>query len=184
MVTWIRDGCRARVATTTRRACGCAPAGRLEKCPSMNYMCWDSTATPICGCVATPALSRGKREMRHWAESYVLVNSEVDKILYHAPFVTFRAGPFLDTGKVYDPSGYFGSPRWMWDAGVQLRIRYWVRSNLCSDTGRTCGRAGIRSLTPWHPEKFLVCDIRRVVTGKTARASCSLPFVAGKGTIQ
>jgi hypothetical protein len=43
--------------------------------------------------------------------------------VYRAPFVTFRVGPFLDSGKVYDPSGYFGAPKWMWDTGVQVRIR-------------------------------------------------------------
>lgn len=70
-----------------------------------------------------PGLIAGQKGNAPLGREYVLLNSEVDKILYHAPFVTFRAGPFLDTGKVYDPSGYFGSPRWMWDTGIQLRIR-------------------------------------------------------------
>jgi len=32
-------------------------------------------------------------------------------------------GPFLDSGKTYDPSGRFGSPKWLWDFGVQVKIR-------------------------------------------------------------
>jgi hypothetical protein len=47
----------------------------------------------------------------------------MDKIVYRAPFVVFRVGPFLDSGKTYDPSAYFGSPKWMWDTGAQLKIR-------------------------------------------------------------
>jgi hypothetical protein len=54
---------------------------------------------------------------------YVLVNGEVDKVVYSAPFVSFRMGPFLDTGRVDDPSPYFGAPKWMWDTGIQLKIR-------------------------------------------------------------
>jgi hypothetical protein len=32
-------------------------------------------------------------------------------------------GPFLDSGKISDPSGYFGSPKWLWDTGMQAKIR-------------------------------------------------------------
>lgn len=70
-----------------------------------------------------PGLLSGQKGNAPLGREYVLVNSEVDKIVYRAPFVTFRVGPFLDSGKVYDPSGYFGSPKWMWDTGVQLRIK-------------------------------------------------------------
>ena len=70
-----------------------------------------------------PGLLNGQKGNAPLGREYVLVNSEVDKIVYRAPFVTFRMGPFLDSGKVTDPSGYFGSPEWMWDTGVQLKIR-------------------------------------------------------------
>jgi tetratricopeptide (TPR) repeat protein len=70
-----------------------------------------------------PGLVAGQKGSAPLGRDYVLVNAEVDKIVYTAPFVAFRLGPFLDTGKVYDPSAYFGSPNWMWDTGVQLKIR-------------------------------------------------------------
>ena len=70
-----------------------------------------------------PGLLNGEKGNAPLGREYVLVNSEVDKIVYRAPFVTFRMAPFLDSGKVTDPSGYFGSPKWMWDTGVQLKIR-------------------------------------------------------------
>ena len=70
-----------------------------------------------------PGLLSGQKGNAPLGRQYVLTNSEVDKVVYRAPFVTFRVGPFLDSGKVYDPSGYFGAPEWMWDTGVQVRIR-------------------------------------------------------------
>lgn len=70
-----------------------------------------------------PGLLSGQKGSAPLGREYALVNSEVDKVVFRLPFVTFRAGPFLDSGKVYDPSGYFGYPKWMWDTGVQLRIR-------------------------------------------------------------
>ena len=70
-----------------------------------------------------PGLAGGEKGNAPLGREYALVNSEVDKIVYRAPFVTFRVGPFLDSGKVADPSGYFGSPKWMSDTGAQLKIR-------------------------------------------------------------
>jgi tetratricopeptide (TPR) repeat protein len=70
-----------------------------------------------------PGLVGGEKGNAPLGREYVLVNGEVDKIVYRAPFVMFRMGPFLDSGKVTDPSEYFGSPKWMWDTGVQLKIR-------------------------------------------------------------
>jgi tetratricopeptide (TPR) repeat protein len=70
-----------------------------------------------------PGLLNGQKGNAPLGREYVLMNTEMDKIVYRAPFVTFRMGPFLDSGKVTDPSGYFGAPNWMWDTGVQLKIR-------------------------------------------------------------
>jgi len=47
----------------------------------------------------------------------------MDKIVYKGAFFTVNAGPFLDSGKISDPSGYFGSPKWLWDTGLQTKIR-------------------------------------------------------------
>lgn len=70
-----------------------------------------------------PGLLSGQKGNAPLGREYLLANFEVDKMVYRAPFLTFRLGPFLDTGKTYDPSRYFGTPEWMWDSGVQLKIR-------------------------------------------------------------
>jgi hypothetical protein len=54
---------------------------------------------------------------------YVLVNSELNKTIYDSAFFRIQLGPFFDTGAVADPSGLFGSQKWLFDAGVQARIR-------------------------------------------------------------
>jgi tetratricopeptide (TPR) repeat protein len=54
---------------------------------------------------------------------FVLWNWETDKTVYKNPFLTVQVGPFVDIGKVTDPSGVFGSTTWLWDPGVQCRFR-------------------------------------------------------------
>ena len=70
-----------------------------------------------------PGLISGQKGNAPLGREYVLVNSDFDKIVYRAPFVTFRAGPFLDSGRIFDPSSYFAERVWMWDTGVQVKIR-------------------------------------------------------------
>jgi tetratricopeptide (TPR) repeat protein len=70
-----------------------------------------------------PGLQEGQKGNAPLGRNYVLVNAETDKILYHNGIITLKAGPFLDTGKTYDQSGFFGSPKWLWDTGVQAKIR-------------------------------------------------------------
>ncbi|HEV2103187.1 MAG TPA: tetratricopeptide repeat protein [Candidatus Acidoferrum sp.] len=70
-----------------------------------------------------PGLQDGQKGDAPLGRNYVLVNAETDKILYHNGIFTLKAGPFVDTGKTYDPSGFFGSPKWLWDTGVQTKIR-------------------------------------------------------------
>jgi tetratricopeptide repeat protein len=70
-----------------------------------------------------PGLTAGQKGSAPLGRGYVLTNAEADKIILHAPFISFRLGPFLDTGKTYDSSGYFGSQKWTWDTGAQLKIR-------------------------------------------------------------
>jgi len=70
-----------------------------------------------------PGLREGQKGDAPLGRNYVLVNAETDKILYRNGIFTLKAGPFLDTGKTYDPSGYFGSPKWQWDTGAQAKIR-------------------------------------------------------------
>src|SRR6266849_1782926 len=70
-----------------------------------------------------PGLQNGQKGNAPLGRTYVLVNAEADKIIYRNGIFTLKAGPFLDTGKAYDPSGYFGSPKWLWDTGAQAKIR-------------------------------------------------------------
>jgi tetratricopeptide (TPR) repeat protein len=70
-----------------------------------------------------PGLRDGQKGDAPLGRNYALMNAETDKILYRNGIFTVKAGPFLDTGRTYDPSGYFGSPKWLWDTGVQTKIR-------------------------------------------------------------
>jgi len=70
-----------------------------------------------------PGLQDGQKGDAPLGRNYLLVNAETDKIVYRNGIFTMKAGPFLDTGKTYDPSGFFGSPKWSWDTGVQAKIR-------------------------------------------------------------
>ena len=54
---------------------------------------------------------------------YVLWNSELNKNVYDSGFFRVQVGPFLDTGAVADPSGLFGSQNWLFDTGVQAKVR-------------------------------------------------------------
>jgi tetratricopeptide (TPR) repeat protein len=65
----------------------------------------------------------GRKGAAPLGRRYVLVNSEMDKNIYRNGFFTLKLGPFLDTGAVADSSGLFGSQRWLWDSGIQCKVR-------------------------------------------------------------
>lgn len=54
---------------------------------------------------------------------YVLLNWEADKTLYRNAFASISLGPFVDGGSASSVGGLFGSSGWLWDAGVQCKIR-------------------------------------------------------------
>jgi tetratricopeptide (TPR) repeat protein len=70
-----------------------------------------------------PGLRDGQKGGAPLGRSYMLANWDIAKNIYSGPFVSLALGPFVDTGKISDPSGYFGSPDWLWDTGLQARIR-------------------------------------------------------------
>ena len=70
-----------------------------------------------------PGLLNGEKGNAPLGRNFVLVNSEIDKIVHQNGLFTLKLGPLLDTGRIYDPSGYFGAPNWLWDTGVQAKIR-------------------------------------------------------------
>jgi hypothetical protein len=52
-----------------------------------------------------------------------LWNSEVNKNVYDSGFFRLQVGPFFDTGAVADSSGLIGSQKWLFDAGLQAKLR-------------------------------------------------------------
>lgn len=70
-----------------------------------------------------PALHDGQKGGAPLGRNFVLLNWELDKIAYEGAFFTVKLGPLLDTGDVYDPSGFFGSSKWLWDTGLQTKIQ-------------------------------------------------------------
>ena len=68
-------------------------------------------------------LMDGKKGNAPLGRNYVLSNSDVEKVVFHDAFVQVQVGPFLDTGNIYDPSQYFGSPKWLTDTGLQTRVK-------------------------------------------------------------
>src|SRR5215469_1473382 len=70
-----------------------------------------------------PGLHNGQKGDAPLGRNYILTNWELDKVLYKGALFTLKAGPILDSGDIYDPSGYFGSPKWLWDTGIQAKVR-------------------------------------------------------------
>ncbi|HEY2647158.1 MAG TPA: hypothetical protein VGI34_09290 [Candidatus Acidoferrales bacterium] len=71
-----------------------------------------------------PELQNGQKGSAPLGRNYMLANWEIAKNIYSGPFVSFALGPFVDTGKISDPSKYFGSPKWLWDTGLQAKFRF------------------------------------------------------------
>lgn len=68
-------------------------------------------------------LVNGKKGNAPLGTSFILSNSEVDKIAYQDGIFLLKLGPFIDTGDIYDTSEFFGSPKWLTDTGVQATVR-------------------------------------------------------------
>ena len=65
----------------------------------------------------------GRKGRAPLGRRYLLLNSEIDKHIFDFGFLGLKLGPFLDTGVIADPSGFFGSQRWLWDTGLQCKVR-------------------------------------------------------------
>jgi hypothetical protein len=76
--------------------------------------------------------------------NFILWNAEFDKIAYDSGLVRVRVGPLLDTGRVYDPSGYFGARTWLLDTGLQAKIRILASVEFVLGYGKDL-RTGINS---------------------------------------
>jgi hypothetical protein len=65
----------------------------------------------------------GRKGAAPLGRRYFLANWEIDKNVYSNGLFSVKLGPFLDTGKITDASGLFGSREWLWDTGAQCKVR-------------------------------------------------------------
>jgi hypothetical protein len=65
----------------------------------------------------------GRKGSAPMGRNYLLSNWEVDKNVYSNGLITLKLGPFLDSGKITDSSAGLGSEKWLWDLGVQAKVR-------------------------------------------------------------
>jgi len=78
----------------------------------------------------------GRKGAAPLGRRYFLVNWEMDKNIYRNGFFTLKLGPFLDSGAVADSSGLFGSQRWLWDPGIQCKVRVFGSVTVLLSYGR------------------------------------------------
>ena len=88
----------------------------------------------------TPGTTDGRKGAAPLGRRYLLVNGELDKNIYQNGFFTIKLGPFLDNGAIADSSGFFGSQRWLWDAGAQCKFRVLTRFTVVLSYGRDLHR--------------------------------------------
>jgi hypothetical protein len=65
----------------------------------------------------------GRKGSAPLGRNYFLASWETDKNIYGNGLMTVKLGPFLDTGKITDPSSALGSRQWLWDTGAQAKLR-------------------------------------------------------------
>ena len=65
----------------------------------------------------------GRKGSAPLGRRYFLANSEIDKNLYSNGLITLKLSPFLDSGKITDPGGVLGAQNWLWDTGLQAKVR-------------------------------------------------------------
>ena len=70
-----------------------------------------------------PGTRDGRKGRAPLGRRYLLLNSELYRTVYDGPFFRVRLGPFFDTGAIAGSSGLFGSQKWLFDAGIQARVR-------------------------------------------------------------
>lgn len=65
----------------------------------------------------------GKKGSAPLGRDFVLLNWEIDKIVYSNGFLKVKLGPFLDSGRAFDSHRSFGSKKWLWDGGAQCKLQ-------------------------------------------------------------
>jgi tetratricopeptide (TPR) repeat protein len=70
-----------------------------------------------------PGTTDGRKGAAPLGRRYLLANWEMDKNVYGNGLVDVKIGPFLDSGAIADSSGFLGSRGWLWDSGLQCKVR-------------------------------------------------------------
>jgi tetratricopeptide (TPR) repeat protein len=65
----------------------------------------------------------GQKGSAPLGRDYFLSNWEIDKRIYDSGLFNVKLSPFLDTGRITDPLPGLGAERWLWDTGVQVKLR-------------------------------------------------------------
>ena len=65
----------------------------------------------------------GRKGSAPLGRNYFLSNWEIDKNICNIAFLSVKASPFLDIGKMTDALPGLGSRQWLWDTGVQAKFR-------------------------------------------------------------
>jgi hypothetical protein len=65
----------------------------------------------------------GRKGSAPLGRDYLLSNWELDKNVYGNGLMSLKLGPFLDSGKITDPTSGLGSQTWLWDLGAQAKVR-------------------------------------------------------------
>ncbi|MCI0486202.1 MAG: tetratricopeptide repeat protein [Blastocatellia bacterium] len=65
----------------------------------------------------------GRKGSAPLGRNYFLSNWELDKNVYSGALIGLKLGLFLDSGKITDSSPGLGSQVWLWDLGVQTKVR-------------------------------------------------------------
>lgn len=94
----------------------------------------------------------GRKGAAPLGRRYFLANWEMDKNIYRNGFFTVKLGPFLDSGAIADSSAVFGSQRWLWDSGVQCKVKILSGVTVAFSYGRDLhGGKGVFYGTVLHP---------------------------------
>jgi len=70
-----------------------------------------------------PGTIDGRKGAAPLGRRYFLANWEMDKNVYANGLISVKLGPFLDNGQIADSSGLFGSRGWLWDSGLECKVR-------------------------------------------------------------
>lgn len=81
---------------------------------------------------------------------FFLLRSQIEKRLYRLPLLDLKLAPFLDVGRVDDPSSKLGSRGWLTDAGIELKLASVAGLSFNLSFGRdlSAGRSAVYAYSP------------------------------------